>query len=151
RTWLLQRAERPDSSYPAGRSHHDVVLLEQLVQVLAVHVGLARGARDVALGARKQPAQVAPLELVGPLLFVVAVRHARIEYDVEIAAAGLAAATCDVQEADHAAGPGGAGRARAPQIHRALEHVAQLAHVARPVVRKQDVHGLRAQPRRLRT
>src|SRR5581483_11879635 len=75
------RPPAPRAPLPPTRAplHHDRVLLEELVQVLAVHVGLARGAGDVALGALHEPAQIALLELVLPLLLVVAVGKRRVE------------------------------------------------------------------------
>ena len=53
----------------------DAVLAQQLVEVLAIHVGVARGLRDVAVGALDAASQVAALEQLVPLLLGVAERQ----------------------------------------------------------------------------
>src|SRR5581483_2484123 len=132
-----RRRRLPRPPAPARRratSYDDGVFLEELVQVLAIHVGLAVRPRDVALGALHEPLEVALLELVLPALLVVAIGERGIERG--------------------AAGAGGRGdvlprqrdqphrRAARLQIDAALEHVAQLADVARPVVRHEGLQRL---------
>src|ERR1700722_20593348 len=60
-------------------SHHDGVLLEQLVQILAIHVGLTGGARYVSLRALHEPGQITFFEVVLPALFVVAIGERGVE------------------------------------------------------------------------
>src|SRR5690606_39697849 len=71
---LLSRRRRSPGAPrggPRAPLRIDAVLLDQLVQVLPVHVGVARGLGDVAVGAPEQPGEVAALELLVPALLLV--------------------------------------------------------------------------------
>ena len=56
--------DRQSSAAVAVNGLLEVMALEQLEQVRAVHLRRARGPRDVALGAREQRREVALLELL---------------------------------------------------------------------------------------
>src|SRR5262249_21826246 len=108
------------------------MLLREVVEVLPIHLRFAGGGADVARVAPEQPLHVALFELGLEARTSVAVAAPGLEA-VEVAAAVARGGQRD--ELDLAL----AGGTR--QVDGPFEHVAKLAHVARPVVGREGRDG----------
>src|SRR5262249_46399638 len=99
--------------------------LEQLVEELALEAGDPGGLGGGAVGAMDQIAQVLALEARDELVFGLVKRAIGLEHEVGVGR-GERRAEHERQRLEVVVGPGERDRTR--------DHVAQLAHVARPVI-----------------